>query len=323
MSEFNCSPSGRTPCCHQLICDECYYPAIVSSISTDWWCSLGSDRWLTCPFPTCSSLLPISHDTELSTILRSCRDPSVLSHIRRFERASRLRTTAAALHPTPQALSLAADLHAHLQKHNRILDPVDYHDDPTPTHSTTNHPEPLVELLPVSLTTLTTTTTSTPGTTAFATVSRPLKLHTQLQIPIFTALLLRPGDPPSTVPASSRAGRNCDTCHFVIPDLTTGTPESEARWAEAVGEFPGDWTWMVRAFPPRDVLRVCSEVHGLETCRWCLGGYIVREMLEKGRGVGCRTCGHVYGREEVRVLVLGEVFAQWERLAEGDVEAGE
>jgi hypothetical protein len=317
MSEFNCSPSGRTPCCHQLICDECYYPSIVSSISTDWWRNLGSDRWLTCPFPTCSSLPPISHDTELSTILRACRDRSVLSHICRFERASRLRTAVAALHPTPQALSLAADLHAHLQKHNRILDPVDYHEDDNTIPSNTTHP--LVELLPVSITTVTTTSTGT----ALATFSRPIKLHTQLQVPIFTGLLLRPGDPPASVPPSCKAGRKCDTCHLVIADLTTGTPESEARWAEAVKEFPGDWTWMVRAFPPRDVLRACSEAHELETCRWCLGVYIVREMMEKGRGVGCRTCGHVYGREEVRVLVSGEVFAEWKSLEEGGVNGEE
>ncbi|KAK4042369.1 hypothetical protein C8A01DRAFT_33575 [Parachaetomium inaequale] len=322
LSEFNCSPTGQTACCKQRICDECYYPAIVANISTDWWRNLGANRWLTCPAPGCGAFLPVSHDTELRTILRACRDPEIFSHVRRFERASRLRAAVTAIKPSYEALLRAATFHAHLQQHGRLLDPVDYHggdDDGTCEED----PLPKIELLPMS----SPTNPSAPP----------------LQVPIFTGLLRRPGGPPDSPgspnspssaspssPEEEDEGRECDTCHNRLRDLTTGTARSEAAWAAVIRDYPGDWAWMVRPFPAPAALRVCNKTHWLNTCRGCLGEYIVKEMKEmresnageggaEKRAIPCLECGHAYQWGEVRVIVGGEgvILREWELLCAG------
>jgi hypothetical protein len=132
--------------------------------------------------------------------------------------------------------------------------------------------------------------------------------------------------------AGAEEGRECDTCHNLLPDLTTGTARSEAAWAAVIRDYPGDWAWMVRPFPAPAALSVCDRTHWLNTCRGCLRGYIIKEMNEmreslrnggeggqEKRAIPCLECGHAYQWEEVRVLVGGEgdVLREWELLCAG------
>jgi len=106
LSEFNCSPTGQTPCCRQLICDGCFYPAVVSVSRINLNPSSPSPsgyRHLRCPAPNCdSTTLPITQHTQLATVLRSCGDPDVLGHhVWDLERAGRARAAVAGLNATP------------------------------------------------------------------------------------------------------------------------------------------------------------------------------------------------------------------------------
>ncbi|KAK3984590.1 hypothetical protein QBC44DRAFT_362994 [Cladorrhinum sp. PSN332] len=280
-SEFNCSRTGTLPCSPEPICDDCFLPAIISSITKDWWHNLHSERWIKCPHPDCDDILPGRYHTDLASILSNCRDPSLSNHLRLFNLAAEFRTALKALDPipTPEALAHAAKFHKDLEKHGRIVI--------FPPRSTSSPTPPEVKLLPMD---------TSPNQT--------------IQVPIFTSLLLKPD---SNL-------RECIICTDLLPDLTDGSPLSESTLhSTIVTHFPGDWSNLIRPFPASSSLPACASIHPLNTCLTCLSRTIRSQLETRGRiasqSLICPhpDCGHIYTHSELRSTLDSETFALYDR----------
>ncbi|KAK3316225.1 hypothetical protein B0H66DRAFT_560739 [Apodospora peruviana] len=285
-SEFEYS-KGATNCCSQPICDACFLPSIVSSITNDWWHDLGSNAWLRCPTPSCRAPLPFQYNVELTNTLRNLRDDKCLIHVSTFERASRLRAALELLEPrpTPEALRRAAELHTQLEKHGRMRGLLNL----------SLCPSLAIEMMSVD---------STDGSRT-------------LQVPIFVGQFLRTGHEVGLYAAP----RECTVCAEALSDVVLGDDQAdEDRWAAAVRDFPGDWTCQIRAFPPPSALPACSAAHNLDICRTCLGRHLATQLDTRGRAacesLGCPTpgCGHIYTHDEIRLLAPAETFAMYDKL---------
>ncbi|KAJ9151297.1 RBR-type E3 ubiquitin transferase [Pleurostoma richardsiae] len=281
---------GRTSCCSKHICNTCLPPAIISSVTRDWWHRLPDPYWLRCPTPDCQASLPLRYNVDMTNVLRSLGDPDVLTHVRLFERATLLRTTLEGLPetPTPEALARAADLHAQLATHGRAHPFFDMHRGMSGMK---------VELLPVD---------STDGSRS-------------LRVPVFTSLLVRGRQTTGRRLGAAPFERECAICAESVPDVTDGTPGDEAAWSAATRGFPGDWARLVRAFPTPALLPECSGRHALDACRGCLARHLEASLEALGRA-GCDRlscpspgCGHVYTHAQLAALATSETFARYDR----------
>lgn len=287
------SPLGATSCCSQFICGTCNTNAIISSITRDWWHNLGSEDWLRCPVQSCNAALPLRHKFDLTVTLGSLPEKQALEYVAQFARANRLRSTLESLSPVPtaEALRRAADLHTNLKRHGRMYNALDLRQVPCSK----------IEMLSLD---------SVDGSQT-------------VQTPIFVELLIRPGfDKPSLARPSgnNRGGWECVVCTETLYDITDGTREDEARWAAATVDFPGDWTWQIRSFPPPSALPDCSASHPLTICRSCLAQHLTTQLESRGRAsldvLACPTpeCSHVYSPNELRMLMPPTTYTKYDQL---------
>ncbi|KAK0708271.1 hypothetical protein B0H67DRAFT_648357 [Lasiosphaeris hirsuta] len=292
-SQANSSPLSATSCCSQFICDTCNTNAITSSILRDWWHNLGSENWLRCPVQSCNAALPLHHKFDLTVTLSSLPEKQALEYVAQFVRANRLRSILESISPAPtvQTLRRAADLHTNMERHGRMHNALDLRQAPCSK----------IEMLPVD---------SADGSQT-------------LQLPIFVDLLIRPGSKkPSSARSSgrTRGGRECVVCTETLHDVTDGTQEDEARWAAAIADIPGDWTWKIRSFPPPSALPDCSASHPLNICRPCLARHLTTQLESRGRAsldvLACPTpgCSHVYSPNELRILMPPATYAKYDQL---------
>ncbi|KAK4459270.1 hypothetical protein QBC42DRAFT_312148 [Cladorrhinum samala] len=286
-SEFNCSASGTFLCSPVPICDDCFLPAIISSITKDWWHNLLFDCWIRCPHPDCEDILPERYHVDLASVLSSCRDPELSLHLQLFNLATELRSAVKSLDPIPrpEAMVLAAKFHEHLEKCGRICLT-------SPIHA---HLVPEVELFPMDA----------PNSSSQATI----------QVPIFTGLMLKPQHD-----SYNTCFRECSICTETFPDVTDGTLVSESLWeSTVVSHFSGDWAHLVRHFPPRSSLPSCASIHPLNTCRACLSRAVQTQLETRGR-LACENlvcpvpdCRHVYTHSELRIILNPEIFTLYDR----------
>ena len=284
---------GTTACCGRAVCRTCLPKALVSGISKDWWQNLGLPHWLGCPIPSCPATFPIRYNVDLTNLLQSLGDSQALHHVMQFDRANLLRSALEGLgtRPTSEALTKAAQLHDQLVSHGRMR-----------SFFELRHMIPLkIEMLPVD---------DGRGAT--------------LDVPIFTGLFLRrrrsvKGRNKEAAPTPTTFSRDCIVCAESVVDVVDGTPEDEARWAEATAGFPGEWQARVRMFPAPSLIPECGERHATDICRKCIATHIDTQLESLGRA-GCdriacpaADCGHVYTDGELRLLAAPEGFARYDR----------
>ncbi|KAL8306112.1 hypothetical protein RB600_008815 [Gaeumannomyces tritici] len=317
------SATGVTTCCAKAVCRKCYVAGLVVGAATDWWHDLGPERpadgrldWLRCPMPTCSR--PLSQQQPQPSGPNPPREPlgaliasrladlgghELTMHVFRFERAFKLRASLEALapRPTPEALALAARLHAELVRQGRMR-----HLFTTSIGDADMAPR----LLPFD---------SADGAST-------------LRAPLFAGFLVSPSTPRESLcatPSSSNPGgggggspptfrhttRDCSICCEAVRDAADGTPGDEARWAAAAAAFPGAWAVSARAFPTAAALPACAARHALDVCRGCLARHVSAQLDSRGRDAAGRLacpalgCGHVYSHDEVRSLLLPNVLS--------------
>lgn len=293
LSEFH-PVLGTTACCRRRVCTPCLSRAIARSIRRDWWHEPAARYWLRCPVADCCAMIPRRYDVDLACVLALLGDPQAHVRVMQYERATLLRSALEAVSPrlTPEALDVAASLHAQLADHGWIRDFFNLSQE-------------------------------------FSLAAEPLPVDSRdgkriLIVPVFTGLFVRPGRSAAT---EGRDGgslalptRECGICCETITDIVDGTAQDEERWAEATAGFSGDWAWRVRAFPAPVLLPACAAAHALDVCRPCLARHLAAQLETLGRA-GCDRlvcpapgCGHAYSHDEVRALAEPDTFAAYDRL---------
>ena len=285
---------GTTTCCGKAVCQTCLPAAILSSITRDWWQNLGLPHWLRCPIPSCPATLPIRYNVDLTNVLRSLGDPKALHHVMQFDRANLLRAALEGLAtlPSAEALTKAAKLHAQLASHGRIRGFFE-----------------LRQILALKI----------------EMMSVDHGRDGTLEVPIFTGLFLRrkksaKGRNKEAAPAPTTTyARECIVCAESVLDVVDGTPEDEARWAEATKGFPGEWQARMRLFPAPSLVPECGARHAAEICRQCIATHVATQLETQGRA-GCERlscpapdCAHVYTDGELRLLATAETYARRDR----------
>ncbi|KAK4232525.1 hypothetical protein QBC38DRAFT_494592 [Podospora fimiseda] len=281
-SEFNCSTTGTFSCSpSEPICDDCFLPAMISSITKDFWHNLDSELWIKCPHPECENiLLPPEYHTDLARILSNCRDPYLSRHMRLYTLAKGLRSRLKSLSPlpTPEAITHSIKFYKHLEKQN-LITLLDH-------RLIAPHQPPEVKLLPMDIS--------------------PQKT---LQVPIFTGLLL----------TSKSPLRECIICAELHPDITDGTPTSEETWSKITSKFPGSYSHLLRPFPPPSSLPTCASSHPLNTCRPCLSLTIQSQLSTLGpkasSSLKCPlpSCPHIYTHSELSQILDSSTFTLYDR----------
>ncbi|KAK4166392.1 hypothetical protein QBC43DRAFT_17163 [Cladorrhinum sp. PSN259] len=279
-TEFSCSGTGTFPCCPESICDDCVISVIVPSIKKDWWHNLGSEHWIRCPHPHCKELLSDQVVSVLVSIPDIFRVSDLAGNLSLFYPVRARRTAIKALDPMPTPEAMI-----HAAKFNEHLEQHGM----LVSRPLECFAAPEVKVFPMD----------TPdGQT--------------LQVPIFTGVLLQKSALSDT--------RECVVCADSFRDVTDGTAQSESTWHDTVvSHFPGNWSHLIRPFPPSSALPSCAENHQLNICRSCLSRTIRSQLETRGRAASqsliCPTpeCGHMYTHSELRIILDEETFTLYDR----------
>ncbi|KAK3689577.1 hypothetical protein B0T22DRAFT_514155, partial [Podospora appendiculata] len=272
------------PCAH-LICSECLLEHITALLRDGWFHELDRTPWIWCPFDDCEEFLDIDHEFRLAKILYQIGCQDVPSEIARHGLGMKnmKRKLSLSPRPSPLALEISEELHAHLESRNvmnSFFDPR-FQDLPADTDGRI----PAFSAGPVSKFNI-----DRDGET--------------VSVPIFLKFLKR---------KTASNGRTCSGCVDLRCDVDYGSLED---WTETCRDFTGDWMWKILVFSEK-MAEACGHV--MDFCNDCVANSIKAQIETFGlvvtERISCPSegCSRKLSYDEVKLYANKESAERYDR----------